>query len=139
MSMTPEQFQEKHNRRLKGATEDIRNGINAVSQAPGQKAAAKSKKMLANLTESVNSGAWAARTAAVGLDEWKQKTLDKGVARIGSGIDAAADKVRSFASQLLPYTDSVSQKVASMPDMTLDDNIRRAEVAMREMAKFRKK
>ena len=80
--LTPREAQEKHARRLKGATEDIRRGVQKVTEAPGVKAAAKEEKMRANLLAALDSGKWKNRVAAVPLEEWKDKMLNKGVGRI---------------------------------------------------------
>jgi len=137
--VTPEEFVEKHNRRLKQAVEDIRAGVNRVTVAPTQLAARKADKMLAKLTERIKDGTWAARLQKVTLEEWRQKMVDKGLPRIPGGIDAAADKVRDFASQLLPYIDAGLAKIRSMPDMTVEDAVNRAATWIRYMASFKKK
>ena len=100
--LTPEQFQDKHARRLKASEPDIRLGIERVSVAPGVSAGKKADKMRANILKSIDDGTWKKRVEAVGLDVWKRKAIDVGVGRIASGIDAAKDKVINFAGQLLP-------------------------------------
>jgi len=137
--LTPQQFQEKHARRLKGAVEDMRNGIMNVTVAPTQLAAAKQAKMLARLTESVINGKWANGLKKVTLEDWKTKMIDKGLNRVAGGIDSASDKVIDFAGQLLPAITNAQGKISSMPDMTLEDSINRMNTFVREMAKFRKK
>jgi len=137
--VTPDEFQEKHARRLKGAVEDIRRGVEKVTEAPGAKAAAKQAKMKLRINEAIDTGKWAERTRKVPVDEWKRKTTEKGLGRIASGIDGSADKVKDFASQLLPYQDSVVNRVKALPDMTLEDRINRMTTFVRDMAKFRKK
>jgi len=136
--LTPKEFQEKHARRLKGAVEDVRRGIDRVTESPTEKAAAKQDKMLSNLTAAVSSGKWAAGLKRVSLEEWKKKARDVGVNRIAAGIDAAEGKVVAFAEQLLPHIDRGQAKIKSMPDVTLDDNINRATSFMRHMAEFRR-
>lgn len=136
--ITPKQFQEKHNRRLKGAIQDMRTGIENVTEAPTLKAAAKSQKMLQNLTASIQSGKWADGLKAVSLDDWKSKMIDKGLNRISDGIDSAAAKVEGFAAKLLPYVEGVQRKIKAMPDMTIEDNINRMVTNVREMSKFKK-
>lgn len=137
--LTPEQAQEKHARRLKGSIEDMREGIGRVTEAPGAAAAKKSGKMLANLTAKVNDGTWARRVAAVPLDEWKSKMIEKGLPRVAGGIDAAAGKTTAFFAQLLPAVDAAQAKVKAMPDLTIEDSINRMSTFIREMAKFKKK
>jgi hypothetical protein len=136
--LTAAEFQEKHSRRLKAAVEDVRKGIDRVTEAPTAKAAAKQDKMLTNLTRSITDGKWAAGLKRVSLEEWKRKARDVGVNRIAAGIDAAKDKVVSFAEDLLPHIDRGSEKIKTMPDVTLDDNINRMTTFIRHMAGFKR-
>jgi len=139
IKMTAEEYAEKQARRLKGATEDIRRGVMAVTEAPTAKAAAKADKMLANLTQAVQSGKWARRLKAVGLEDWRTKTLEKGLNRIAQGIDSAHAKQVEFASQLLPFEATLQAKVEAMPDATLEDSISKMVEWCRGMSKFEKK
>jgi len=136
--LTAIEFQEKHARRLKAATEDVRKGIDRVTVNPCELAAGKQDKMLMNLTASVQSGKWANGLKRVTLEDWKRKARDVGVNRIAAGIDAAKDKVVSFAEELLPHIDRQKAKIASMPDVTLDDNIGRMTTFIRGMAEFKR-
>jgi len=136
--LTASEFQEKHARRLKAAVEDVRKGIDRVTESPTEKAALKADKMLANLTTSVQSGKWGAGLKRVSLEEWKRKTRDIGVNRIAAGIDGAKDKVTAFAEELLPHIDRQVAKIKSMPDVTLDDNINRMTTFIRGMSEFKR-
>lgn len=136
--LTPAEFQEKHARRLKGATTDIARGIDRVTVSPTKLAAAKIDKMKAHLDEAFASGKVKRNLEAVTLEEWKRKALDVGVGRIAMGIDASAAKVTSFAEKLLPAIDAAQAKVKTMPDMTLEDSINRMTTMVREMSKFHK-
>jgi len=136
--LTAQEFQEKHARRLKASVEDVRKGIDRVTENPCDKAAAKADKMLANLTASVTNGKWAAGLKRVSLEEWKRKARDIGVNRISAGIDGASEKVVAFAEQLLPHIDREQAKIKAMPDVTLDDNINRMTSFIRGMANFKR-
>ena len=136
--LTPEQFQEKHARRLKGAIEDMRAGVERVTSSPTAAAASKKEKMRAGIQAAIDSGKWEQGLKRVTLDEWKSKMVDKGLGRVAAGIDAAADKVRSFAAELLPYQDKLSSDVSKMPDLTLEDNINRMTTFIRGMSKFKR-
>ena len=132
------EFQEKHARRLKASTEDVRKGIDRVVENPCEKAAAKQDKMLTNLTTSVQNGKWAAGLKRVSLEDWKKKARDIGVNRIAAGIDGAKEKVIAFAEKLLPHIDRQKEKIKAMPDVTLDDNINRMTTFIRGMAEFKR-
>ena len=136
--LTAVEFQEKHARRLKAAVEDVRKGIDRVTENPCEKAAAKQDKMLTNLTAAVSAGKWAAGLKRVSLEDWKSKARDIGVNRIAAGIDGAKTKVIAFAEQLLPHIDREKAKIAAMPDVTLDDNINRMTSFVRGMANFKR-
>lgn len=137
--LTPQEFREKHARRLKQSVPDISAGIQRVTEAPGPKAAAKVDKMRTNLLAAIDSGKWGNRLKAVSLEAWKKAALEKGVNRISAGIDGAAAKVEDFAAQLLPFQDKLKADVARLPDVTLEDNIQRMTTFIRGMAKFVKK
>ena len=137
--LTPKEAQEKHARNLKAAVPDITLGVERVTEAPGVKAAAKSAKMLANLTKSVQDGTWGKRVAAVSLEEWKGHMIEKGIPRISAGIDGAAAKTEEFFSQLFSYQDTLQGELRGMPDLTLEDSISRMTKWVRGMAKFSKR
>jgi len=137
-SLTAEEFQEKHARRLKAAVEDVRKGIDRVTESPTAKAAAAQDKMLTNLTAAISSGKWAAGLKRVSLEQWKKNARDIGVNRISAGIDGAKDKVIAFASELLPYIDRSKALIAGMPSITLDDNINKMTTFIRSMANFKR-
>jgi len=136
--LTAAQFQEKHARRLKASVEDIRTGIDRVTENPCEKAAAKKDKMLANLTRAVNDGKYERGLKRVSLEEWKRKARDIGVNRVAAGIDGAKEKVVAFAEELLPHIDRGRDKIKAMPDVTLDDNINRMTSFIRHMSEFKR-
>lgn len=136
--LTAVEFQEKHARRLKASVEDVRRGIERVTESPTDKAVAKQDKMLANLTRAVTDGKWAAGLKRVTLEEWKRKARDIGVNRIAAGIDGAKEKVVAFAEVLLPHIDRGVEKIKGMPDVTLDDNINRMVSFIRHMGEFKR-
>ena len=136
--LTAKEFQEKHNRRLKAATEDMRMGVERVTEAPTAKAAKKADKMRTNVLKAIDDGKWAAGLNRVSLDEWKTKMINKGVGRVAAGIDEAEDKVVAFAEKLLPHVDAGKAAIDKLPDVTLEDSIQRMTSFTRHMAKFKR-
>jgi len=136
--LTPQEAQAKHAARLKAASADIRAGIQRVSVAPGQQAAAKAEKMKQNINAALESGKWQRRVASVTLEEWKRQASEKGVGRIAAGIDGAAAKMTDFYSQLFPFQENLQGKVAQMPDLTLEDSINRMTTFVRGMSQFKR-
>ena len=131
--LTPTEYVDKHARRLKAATEDIKRGIDRVTEAPGAQAVQKEAKMKANLQEALDSGKWARNTGAVSLEEWKTAARDKGVGRIGAGIEAAKGKNLATATALLAAVDAGQAKVNRMADDTFDDSLERMVAFSRHM------
>ena len=136
ITITPEQFVEKHSRRLKGALEDMRHGVEGVTSAPGAAAAKKLDKMRAGIVRSLDDGTWARRVGAVTLEEWKKSMLEKGLNRVAAGVDGSAGKVQAFATQLLSHEATLQAEVSKLPDLTLEDSVSRMTTWVRGMAKF---
>lgn len=136
--VTPDEFASKWASRLSGATEDVRRGVQRVTEAPTQKAAAKKDKMKTKLVQAIDSGKWERALRAVDLGSWQAAFMEKGINRIASGAQASQRKMSEFASKLLPHIDAAVSKIQSMPDVTLEDNINRMTAFIREMAKFKK-
>lgn len=134
--LTPEQFQEKHARRLKGATEDMKAGAERVTVAPTELAVKKLDKMKANFNKAMDSGKIERGLKRVTLDDWKHKYIDVGIDRVSAGIDAAKDKVISFASELLPFEGALQAEVNKMADLTIQDSVARSTKWIMGMSKF---
>lgn len=136
--MSPQAFSEKWSRNMSQAGPYIQAGVEAVTEAPGVKAAQKADKMLARLTESVQSGKWAARVSSVDVNTWKKATIEKGLGRISAGVQAAKPKVQQFAEELLPFEESLKAQIEKMPDVTQGDSEARMLAWMRGMSEFRR-
>lgn len=137
--ITPNQSAEKWNRRLKASTEDIKNGVNNVTVAPTQKAAAASTKWQAKLAAADTKARFENGLKRVSLEDWKTAMIDKGIGRIAAGADAGQSKFESFAADFLPFLAGVKSKVDAMPSLTLEDSINRMTTQVREVAKYRRK
>lgn len=104
--------------RLQAATQEMTDGVRAVTQAPGQKAAQKSEVMKARLLEAINSGKWAKRVAAVSLADWQNMMITVGIPRVSQGASEKMPKMEKFMTKFLPFVDNVSKQIDSMPDAT---------------------
>lgn len=130
-----QEYAEKWGRRLKGSTEDMRRGIEKVTEAPGMKAAAQKELMKAKLIASIEDGTWERNVSKVTVEEWKKDMLDKGVNRVSAGVDAAAPKQVVMAEKLLAAVDATVAEVNRQPRGTLEDNITRMTTFARGMNK----
>lgn len=135
--VTAQQFAQKWQTNLSGATQYIQAGVQKVSTPPGQKAAAQAQVMLANLTAAVTSGMWARRVGAVSLSDWQSAIITKGIPRIASGAQAALAKMTAVGTDLLAAVDASVAIVNQTPRGNLQTNIQRAVTFMTEMNKRR--
>lgn len=138
VKLSPKEAQQKHARRLKAATEDMREGAKRVTESPGKAAARKKEKMRQNILDAIDSGRWESRVAAVSLEEWQERFTDVGVGRVAAGIDAAADDVEAFYEELFAHQDKLLRDLEGMPDLTLEDSVQRATAWIRGMAEFKR-
>ena len=135
--LTPQEAREKYARRLKGSLEDVRRGVERVSEAPGVKAAAKVDKLRERWLQAIESGKWQRRVASVSLEEWRRLMLQKGVPRIAQGVDEASQKMEKFFQALFEHQERLQREIENMPDLTLEDSIQRMVAWVRGMANFR--
>ena len=136
VKITPKESAALWAERLGGATARIALGVERVSEAPGQKAAAAVDKMRANINAALDSGRWESEVARVTLPEWKKAMLEKGVPRIRSGATAAIPEVEAFATALFVKIESEQSKLEGMPSISLQDNVTRMVQFVTGMAEF---
>jgi len=139
MAKDPKQVAEKWVRRTQAATQDMINGVNNVVKNPAEQAIQKEQKLVTNWNASIQSGKWKRGMQTVTLDGWKQSMIQKGAPRVSAGVQTAQSKQEQFYSELLPYQDAMQTKLATMPDITLEDSINKAVEWMRGMSKFRRR
>ena len=132
---TPAEIAARHARRMQESLTIIQDGVNAVTEAPGLRAAAKRAKWAKAVQDSEDK--WAANVASVTLDEWKTAFINKGLGRIAAGVEEAIPKMTMFHEQLQTYRVGLDRTLAGMPDLTLEQRINRMVTNTREMAKFR--
>lgn len=108
----------KWKERMEGASQSVADGVNAVTTAPGKKAAAAKDTMRARLLKSIDDGTWEKNTAAVPLESWKDSMVSKGVPRIADGVAKAQGKQETFYSEFLPAVYAAQDAVKAMPNAT---------------------
>jgi len=134
--MDPAAVSAKWKTRLQGSTEEMRMGVQRVTIAPGQRAAAQKQAWLAKINASADK--WARNVAAVSLQEWQHKMTTVGISRVSSGAEANQDKVTKFLGEFLPHVERGKQIVDGMPNVTLEDGIQRAVAMIRHNANFKR-
>lgn len=119
---------------MQGAGTAYTAGVQAVTEAPGQAAAAAAPLWAQNTVAAQPK--FAANSAAVSLQSWQNSAVQKGAPRLATGATAAQPKFQTAMASVLPY---ISQVVGSLPARgTLDQNIQRSVAFQRGMAAYKK-
>lgn len=105
-----------------GAGQRWADGIESVTVAPGQLAAAALPRYLAGVQQ--NAQKWASRSAGVSLAQWKQQAIAKGQSRLASGAQAGMAKYQARIQAVLDAEKSI---ISSLPPRgTVEQNIQRS-------------
>lgn len=131
--LSPQQVADKWAAKAAASGNDYKNGIQSVTVAPGQLAAAAQDVMLQKLTEAITSGRWAARVSGVSLSAWQQAAMTKGVANYGTGVQAGKGKMAAAMSYYLPIANQIKEAVRSIPRDGGAGSLERVRIAMQMM------
>lgn len=134
MAKDPTAVSQKWAAGMQNAGQAIADGVGAVTQAPGQAAAAQKAVYLQNVQ--ANADKWARNVANVSLAEWKDAMINKGAQRIGQGAVAAQPKFQQFMAKLLPFIESGVKTLP--PRGTFQQNLARANAWATYMHTFQK-
>lgn len=107
---------------MQNASTKMQEGVNAVTEAPGVKAAAASGLWLTNVTKA--EAKFARNVAAVSLDSWKNSYIKKGIPAISNAASVAESKVNSAATKLIPVINNLLTTIPART-ATLDGNLAR--------------
>lgn len=132
--LTATQWLTKWGTNLNAASQYITQGVQRVTVAPGQQAAQAQDRMLAGITASVTSGAWAARTAAVTLPQWQAAMTSKAIPRIPQGVTQAQQTKVQSITNFLSAVDAAVADANALPKGGLEQNIARSAAFQRSMA-----
>lgn len=139
MPKNPQTVAEKWARNLGGSTTSIREGVQAVTESPMAKAAARVDAYVAGIQRAVAEGKYQDGLRRVSLDEWKTALLEKGLPRISTGAQAAVGKFADFMGDFLPHVEAGQRALESQPRGDLNQNIQRAVFMMQHNARFRRR
>lgn len=137
MGMSPEQIAEKQVRRAQAATQDYKNGVNAVKEAPGKKAAEAVDRYAQGIQKAIADGSYVDGCNSVSLSDWQARTVNKGAANYAPGVVAAQSVIADFHQQRAQAQSSIDAELSSMPRGDLETNLQRAMTQMRRMGEFK--
>jgi len=135
----PAAISDRWARGMSGAAETMRQGVNAVTTAPTEKAAAAADRYAEGVQRAVSSGKFQAGLRRVGLSDWQRAMAEKGIPRVASGAVSAKPKMESFMSQFIPHVEAGQRKLENMPRGDLSQNIARMVANVEHMAQFKRR
>lgn len=105
------------------------DGIESVSVAPGQLAAAAQSRYLAGVQQ--NAQKWASRVSSISLAQWKSQAVAKGQGRLATGAQSGMAKYQARIQQVLDAEKSI---IAGLPPRgTVEQNIQRSAAFQLQM------
>jgi len=112
--------------RMRQSTQKITDRVNAVTEAPGIAAARKKDLWVANVAAAKEK--WATKVAAITLDEWKTRMIQKGIPRIATGAMDATGKFELYLNKLFPILRSIMEQLPAREKGNIANNLRRVEI-----------
>jgi hypothetical protein len=112
-------------------------GANAVTVAPGIKAAAAADKWLMKVQAAKPK--FITNVRRTSLADWQASYINIGVPRVSQGAQAKQQKMLTFMQEFIPHLQAGAAKIDAMPSATIDDGIQRAIAQIRHNATFTRK
>jgi hypothetical protein len=132
--VTPQEYLTKWGTNLNAAGVYIKSGVNKVSVAPGVSAAAASDRMLAGVTQAIQTGTWQRAVSGVSLQSWQDAMINKGIPRLPTGIATAQKTKVDRITTLLSNVDAAAATANALPRGGLQQGIARATAFMTDMS-----
>jgi len=122
--LTAAQIQQKWLTNYQNSATSMQAGAQAVTQAPGVKAAAQAALWLQRIQAS--QAKWANNVAKVTLAEWQNAYITLGIPNGQAGANAKQAKYGTFISSYLQFLTGQVATIRAMPKGTLQAGIARA-------------
>ena len=109
---------------MNNASTTIQDGVNAVTEAPGAKAAAQKDVWVQNTIAAKEK--WATNVSSVSLSDWKMAMIKKGIPALTNAVAVAESKVKVAADKLIPLINSLVDTLPAR-GATLAVNLQRVQ------------
>jgi len=126
MAKSVEQTFNKYRRNLTAAVGDMEYGAKNTSKSQTKNAIKQKQLMIDNHAKAIQSGKWERGLTEAGDAKWERNYVEKGLPKIGLGIDANADEIKAKFSAVIDNGERVSAEVAKMPKGGLNNAAARA-------------
>lgn len=135
--LTPEEAAAKWRNRASGAQSDWQKGIERTPDSPTAKAAAATDKWQAKVSMASTAQKFKRNVSAVSKEEWQQRTIAK-AGNYSAGISSGEDKMLKHQRDSAAHIEEGKRRLATMPNLTIEDAANRAAFWVRWMAGYKK-
>lgn len=122
---------------MRASVTKIQNRVDKVTTSPGVSAAAKKTKWVAKMSDPATHDKWERNSRALDLSAWKTITKSKVASNLSTGVTAAEPKLNTRYADMFPYMQSLEDRIAGMPDVTLEDSKARVAAWIDGMAAYK--
>ena len=137
--LTADQVAEKWARNTTAAAASYRDAVQSLTVNPLQRAAEKADDWQARVSDPRTKEKFRSGLQRYSFEEWKSKTASVGASRIADGVRQASPRVRAFLQELLPYTQSLKERIRAMPKRNEAEADARLQTAVAAMRQFRRR
>jgi hypothetical protein len=123
-------------RNLGASGERIRKGVQAVTVSPGKQAAEQVDAYVNGVQ--MNSKKWQKSLEKLTVEDWRKAVIEKGLARIANGANAAKPKYEAFYREFDAHLTNLENTLKGMPRGGLQQNIQRMVKAVEMAAEWGK-
>jgi hypothetical protein len=135
---TAAQVAQKWSTNLQNSTPTMTSGINGVTVAPTQLAAAQSQAYVTGVQNAVASGRWQSALQKVSLSQWQNAMKTKGIPRVQQAATTDMPTVQAAFGPLLDFVYNARDQINStMPRGSLAQNIQRMNAMVQAMAAYK--
>lgn len=139
MALTAEQVAQKWGRNFGGSRQSYIDGINAVTESPTARAAARAEHWQQQVSSSDALSRYRAGLNRVTLQQWKAAAVEVGAARLTAGAERGQMKMAAFMREFLPFLrQNLATLNAETPRGDFEQNLRRMERMARLNRGFRR-
>ncbi len=138
MAMDATKVMERWSANTARSAPKYKDGVDAVTESPGETAANHISDYELGVMEALRSGKTERRMRAVSLVDWKRAATGRGATNLVTAANSAdvKDHVRTALAQILPFTAEVKATVRRMPKGTREDRKARMLKAFEMMSGF---
>ncbi len=137
--LSPGAIAEKQVKRSQAAVSDFKAGVMAVTESPMKKAAEHVDEWFAGVQRAKDDGAFVDGCMSVTLQDWQNRTAEKGGNNYASGVAGAKQTIEDFHAQLQSAQQTINSDLSNTPYIHDDPNgnLERVRVQIQGMKRFK--